>query len=303
MRDERGFALIAALGLLVALAALGLGMGLRLRLGWLAAANAVEHRRAEAVADDCLARYQARLKQATAVSDSWDSEALYAPDTVDTGDARAIGTATDLGAGLNLDLATEEELRRLFGALRIDAGAADRLAQAIADWRDPDDLRRARGAEAADYARKGLWVRPANGDFERLTELKSVLGMTDETYSRVRDFLTVRGSGRVNLNAAPRPVLLALPGMTETAVQVLERRRNARRPVRSLSELQSLLPAGGREALLPHIPALESRTVFETRELEVTCAGEAAGSPVRAIVRAVLVRTPEEPVMTWRQSE
>ncbi len=303
MRDRRGFALIAALGLLVALSALGLGMGFRLRLGRLAVANSAEHRRAAAAADGCLAALRARLSEAMDTgADRWKTAELFAPDTSDAGEARAIGTAADLGARLNLNRAREEELRRLFVALRIDAGVAERLAQAIADWRDGDDLRRARGAESADYERQAMWTRPANADFEQLSQLESVLGMTPELHIRIRDFLTVRGTGRVNLNAAPRPVLLALPGMTEGAVRVLESRRDTRRPVLSLSELQALLPAGSREALLPEIPALESRVVFETRELEVICQGEAMGSPTRAVVRAVLARTPNEAVVIWRQS-
>ncbi len=302
MRGERGFALIAALGLLVALAAVGLGMGFRLRLSRLGAANATEHASAAAVAEAALAEFRARL-DATGGADSWDAPNLAWPDPVEFGEVRAVTTATDIGSRLNLNRASEEELRRLFVALRIDAGDADRIAQAIADWRDPDDLRRARGAEHAEYERRGLWPRPANGEFERLSELGSVLGMNPGLYARMKDHLTVRGTGRVNLNAAGRPVILALLGMTEQAARVLADRRPTRRPVRSLSELQSLLPSGPREALLPHIPALESRVLFETRELDVICEGEVVGSPVRARIRAVLGRTPDQAVVTWRQSE
>lgn len=303
MRGERGFALIAALGLLVALAAVGLGMGFRLRLSRLGAANAIEHARAAAVAEAALAEFRGRLDATAGDADSWSSPETAWPDTVEFGGLRAVTTATDIGSRLNLNRASEEELRRLFIALRIDAGDADRIAQAIADWRDPDDLRRARGAEQAEYQRRGLWPMPANGEFERLSELSAVLGMNPGLYARMKDHLTVRGTGRVNLNATGRPVLLALPGMTEQAAGALSDRRATRRPVRSLSELQSLLPSGPREALLPHIPALESRVLFETRELEVICEGEVVGSPVRARVRAVVGRTLNQAVVTWRQSE
>lgn len=310
---ERGFALLAALALLVAFGVVGLALGLELRITRLSAANAAEHARAMEAAHAGIARTQSRLGRlldrarsgrffdARLARDPW-AVADSTSDTVSVSDARSVVHIADLGTRLNLNVATEDELRRLFTALRLDPGEADRLAQRIADWRDGDDLRRGRGAEAADYTKAGL-VPPRNAAFEQLHELRDVLGMTDRHYSRVRPYLTVLGTGRVNLNAADRVVVLALPGMSEAAVKALRDRRLAGRPVGSVSELLQLLPSGPREMLLPETPRLEGRTVFDSRELEVVSDGALPGSPVRARVRAVVARAGDQAVVVWRQAE
>ncbi|MGH7517991.1 MAG: general secretion pathway protein GspK [Gemmatimonadales bacterium] len=303
MRDRRGFALLAALGLLVAMSTVGLALALRLRVSRLGAANAVEHAQALAAAEGGVAELRARLTDRRRGPDRWDRILDQPIDTIAFAGARAAITLRDLGARLNLNRASEDELRRLFTALRIDAGEADRLAQTIADWRDTDGFRRARGGELDEYVKRGSLERPRNGDFDHLSELSTVLGMTPERYTQLRTFLTVHGTGRLNLNAAERPVLLALSGMTEQAVKVLSDRRAARRPVRTLSELQTLLPSGARDVLLPRIPELEARVVFETRELEVVSDAQLPGSPVRARVTVLLARAGDEAVVTWRQIE
>ena len=69
------------------------------------------------------------------------------------------------------------------------------------------------------------------------------------------------------------------------------------------NELQSLLPSGARDVLLPRIPELEARVVFETRELEVVSDARLSGSPVHARVTVLLARAGDEAVVTWRQVE
>src|SRR5690606_8405821 len=123
--------------------------------------------------------------------------------------------ARDAGSQLHLNVADEEELRRYFSALRMDYGKADRLAQAIMDWRDLDQSHRARGAERDDYLAAGSAVLPADGPFRRVSDLRFVMGMTSADYDLLSPHLTLFGSGRINLNSAPREVLLALPGVTE----------------------------------------------------------------------------------------
>jgi type II secretory pathway component PulK len=303
--SNRGFALIATLGLLVAFGTVGLTLGLQLRVTRIGVANAVEHARALEAAHAGVAHARSRLaellRDGRLGRDRWaiaDSTA----DTVYVGDAAAEVHVADLGTRLNLNVATEDQLRRLFVALRMDAGESDRLAQRIADWRDEDELRRRRGAEAPQYAKEGL-PPPRNAPFERVTDLRDVLGMTDRYYARVRPYLTTRGTGRVNLNAAERPVLLALPGMSEEAVKILRDRRMGSRPITNVTELLQLLSSRGREALLPEAPSLEGKVVFETRELEIVSRSKLPGSPVHARVHAVLAGAGEHAVLVWRQAE
>jgi general secretion pathway protein K len=302
---------MAALWLLVAFAAIGLELGLRSRAARLGIANRIETTRVLAAADGGLQEARARLTRGLVAGQdarSTDAETMLDPwrtpqrlfrDSLRLGGVHVRVRISDAGAALDLNTADVDELRRLFGALRVDFGQADRLAQAIADWRDPDNLRRARGAEAADYARAGLTTRPGNRPFARLIELAEVFGMTPALYAKISPFLTVRGAGRVNLNAAPRPVLLALPGMSEETVRVLLGRRAAGRPVHQLGELSLALTSGARELLLANQVALMNRTTFDTRDVVVTSEGWLDGSPVRARVEAEMVRAGGEAVVVW----
>ncbi|HEX6616912.1 MAG TPA: type II secretion system protein GspK [Gemmatimonadales bacterium] len=313
MRSERGFALIAALWLLVILSAVGLEFGLRARARRLAAANVLESSRAVAAAEAGIAAAHAELADLIAASgragsmdadrrlDPWATWATLPADTISLGDARFHVTLSDPAARLNLNRADEQELRRLFVALRIDAGVADRMAQAIADWRDPDELTRGRGAERPDYLRAGALVLPANAPFESPAELRYVKGVTPELYDRVRGSLTVVGTGRINLNTASRPVLLALPGMSEQAATVLLRRRTSRRPVRSLEDLARDLSTGPREALVDATGRLLPCVVFETRELFASSEGWTIGSPVRGRVDALFARAGDATFLVWRR--
>jgi general secretion pathway protein K len=315
LKAERGFALVAALWLLVALSVVGLEFGLRSHARHLAAANALEASRASAGVAAGLADAQAllaRLAREPAtlgaadpnrLLDSWAGFASFLGDTSSIGEVRYRVSFHDANAALHLNRATEDELRRLFLGLHVDFGVADRLAQAIMDWEDADDLHRARGAERADYLRAGLAVLPADRPFDRLSDLRHVMGMTPEIYRLVRPHLTLLGTGQVNLNAASRPVLLALPGMTEQSVGLLLRRSGGSRPVRTLAELGNELPAAPRKALQDHFAELSARVVFETRELIATADGWTDGSPVHVTATGLFARAGSNAVMVWRSEE
>ena len=305
MRTDRGFALIAALWLLVALSALTLEVSLVARERRLAAANTLEAAQARAAADAGLEHARGRLAAVLrgGALDPWRRPDSLLPQTVALGDARYRVALRDAGSALNVNRATEAELRRFFVALRVDAGKADRLAQAIMDWRDADDLRRARGAERADYVRDGSPMLPRNGPFQTIEELGYVKEMTPEILALARPHLTLLGSGQVNLNAAPRPVLLALAGIGEEAAGVLLRHQEARRLIRSLAELSLELSSGARAALQAETTALLGRAAFETREVEAVSDGWAEGSPVQVRDRGLLVRARDVAFLVWRRAE
>jgi general secretion pathway protein K len=302
VRNRRGFALLAALWLLVALSVVGLEFGLRARAHRLSTANVTEHGRATAAAEAGIADAHALLAEllnrpgsiargdVDRTLDPWGGPELFLGDSVVLDGARYRVTLADAGAALHLNRATEEQLRSFFAALRIDFGKADRLAQAIMDWRDGDDLHRARGAEREDYLALGAAVLPENRPFERLSDLRHVLGMTAEIYALVRPYLTLLGTGQVNLNSASRPVILALPGMTDRSVAIVLRRRSGRQPLRNLMELANELPTEPREALQSHFAALLPLVAFATREVMATSTGWVDGSPVRAVVTGLFAR-------------
>ena len=313
---ERGFALVAALWLLATIGAVMLDLSLRARQRRLVAANAVEaaaaRLAAEAGLEHALQRLAARAQASESLAGTLDPELLWDPwagaDTV----LRApvpIGHATyrlslgDPGAALHLNLASEDQLRTFFAAFGLDFGEADRLAQRIADWRDPDQVRRPRGAERADYLARGRLVLPADRPFERVDELRDVEGMTEALYRRVAPHLTLLGSGRVNLRLAPRPVLLTLPGFGEEAVRVLEHVRRTRRPLSSVYELALALSPPARAALEAELPRLAMLTTLETAALVVVSEGEAEDGRFRARVEALVVRAGGGARVAWRRAE
>jgi general secretion pathway protein K len=309
-----GFALLAALWLLVALSIASLALGEVARARRLAAANLGEGVAAQAAAQAGVEALRARLARRlaqgqelgaapTELLDPWHGVDSLLADIVSVGAARVAVRARDVGTALNLNRATEDELRRLFVALRIDAGQADRLAQCIMDWRDPDDLHRPRGAERDAYLQAGASVLPRNGPYQTLPELLGVQGMTSGVYDHVRPYLTLLGSGQVNLNSADRPVLLALPGITEEAVAVLLRYRRQGKTLGNVTDLERDLSPGPRAALTVALPALLAQTTTETREVEVTSEGWLPGSPVRGRVTALLVRARSTAFYVWSRTE
>ena len=121
----------------------------------------------------------------------------------------------------------------LLAALLVAAGAeaelAERVAGAIVDWRDVDDLGQPVGAaEDPQYAAAGLPYGAKDAPFQDVGELQQVLGMTPALYAAVAPHVTVysampspdpRYAGAVVLQALgidPQPVLeqrQPLPGV------------------------------------------------------------------------------------------
>ncbi|WP_339749002.1 hypothetical protein [uncultured Maricaulis sp.] len=81
------------------------------------------------------------------------------------------------------------------------ADAPDRLASAILDWRDADDLVSNHGAEAQAYLRAGL-PPPANRPFASEDELADILGMPQQILPCLKTYVTVS-----SWREAPDPTL------------------------------------------------------------------------------------------------
>lgn len=124
----------------------------------------------------------------------------------------------DEGGKVDLNAARDELLEGLFESIGLGPDEATALTDAVRDYTDDDDLRRANGVEAADYRAAGL-AEPKNARFEAVQELLQVYGMTPDLYRALAPALTVY-SGRPGIDprVAPPAALLALPGNDEVAV-------------------------------------------------------------------------------------
>ena len=242
-RARRGVALLATLWLVVAIAALTLAVARGSRTRRLSTANAAEALRARAAAeagiDHAVARL-ARLLDDGAAAGARDPRLLLDPwattlaaaalDTTHLDGAAYLVRVADAGTRLDVNAASEAELRALLRGLRVDDAAAARLTARLLDWRDADDEPRAGGAERVAYLAAEAPLLPPNHDLASPDDVRHLLGVDASLVARLIPYLRVRGSGRVNVNAAPAPVLLALPGASPgLADAVLAARRAGRR--------------------------------------------------------------------------
>jgi type II secretory pathway component PulK len=328
---------MAALWLIVALSALGLDAALRSKAQRLNAANHLDNTRAReaALAGSEYARarltaallerreqVEAEIRRQTAGrtltaaqsrnllmsqlagDDPWFEPSRYIAPMMALGEAEFEVYARDTGLMLNINQASEEMLLGfLASGLRLDYGWASRLAAAIADWRDDDDLPRTNGAERDDYITAGAAVLPPNRSFNNVDELRHVMGMTPELFAGIRPHLTTLGSGRINVNAAPPAVLAAVPTFTPDIVAMLLRFRDAGQFIRNTTELRTLLgpayspPTGGA------LQDFNRRVTFATNEVEIVSRGQVTGSPVYTTVRSVVGRSDAAALLLWRRIE
>jgi type II secretory pathway component PulK len=343
IRDERGFILIAVLWLLVAIAAVGLDAGLRGRSERLAVANSVDDSRARAAAYAGAEYARSRLtaamlaradelraevaeqsrnargggrgnsrtqsverlfRSADPMEDPWRDPSGLLMDQISLGDSNFRLQVRDTGAAVNLNQADEEMLRNFFAqGIGLDFTEADRITQAVLDWRDEDEIPRVGGGERDEYLDAGLPVLPPNRPFASLDELRFVLGMTREAFEAAAPHLTLIGSGRINVNAAPEAVLLAVPGMTPGLAGELIRNRESGYFPRNNDEFMEMVPAAvtgsGRQAERQ----LQARITFATNEVEILSEGWVEGSPVSALVHLVVSRASEGALVVWRRVE
>jgi general secretion pathway protein K len=221
--------LIVVLWLTILLTVIGSGFAFSMRSEALSARNALSLAQARAIADGAVERVAFELQRPRTLADVWVADGQ--PHAWTDGEVTIVARAVDESARINLNMAPEPLLKGLLTAVGgLDADAAQNLVDAIADWRDPDDLRRANGAEESDYRAAGRSYRPANAPFETVGELQRVLGMTPALFARIAEALTVY-SYRPGINAATasRDVLLAHPGVTADVVDAfLAQRQEAR---------------------------------------------------------------------------
>ena len=314
MRSRRdGFALMAALWLVVLIGLTGYELSLHSHLQRLSIANALERSQGVAAADAGLRTARALLENRLArvlslatpaeqqSYDPWVDVQRFAPDTTALGGERFVLRMFDAGSRLQINRATEDDWRRFFTGLRLDANAADRLAQRIMDWRDADEFRRAHGAERAEYLQAGARRLPSNMDFAAVGELKDVDGITPDLYNRIRENLTTLGTGQINVNSAGENVLRSLPGLgDETIAMILSMQRN-RVLVHSWQDLSPRLSSGARSALNEAASELLQRASFAAVEVVAESEGWEEGSPVHVHGEALFARGGDALFTVWQR--
>jgi general secretion pathway protein K len=136
----------------------------------------------------------------------------------------------DESGKIDINAASLTTLTAMFKAIGIEQVEADRLAAAVVDWRDVDDLVSINGAEDNDYESAGLSYGAADAPFTTIGELQQVLGMTYDRYAKLQNDITIYGGmDRPNPAFASALALQTIADIDPLlAQQLLEMRRRFR---------------------------------------------------------------------------
>jgi general secretion pathway protein K len=215
------------------------------------------------------------------------------------------------------------QLKALTEVIGIPKPDADIIVDAILDWIDVDKVPHANGAEDDYYQTLRPPYLAKNKPMSVLEELLLVRGVTPDYYFGHREktadgqiieryglsrYLTahlpsVIGS-RINVNSAPLPVLLSIPGLSPGAAQTIVERRQVR-PFRDLGEInRDLGPSLGNalgyiSAQLPSTPIAAVYTLVAS--------AHRGNSKVRRIIRAIVKIDPNDPnnrykIIYWNEN-
>ena len=289
-RPDRGVALVIVIWTLALLAVIALSFTRGTRNQVVLARNVVENAQASALADAGVYRAAAALLSRRAAG-RWRADQTPYTLALDGGSVRV--SIQYEGGRIDLNTASGPLLRGLFLSVGLDADASEALVDAVADWRDENDLRRLKGAEERDYRAAGLPLGPKNGPFETVEELRQVIGVTPELYRRLVPALTVySGQPGIDLATAPREALLAIPGVERDEIESFLEARGARGSDAGIDA--SLAPAGS----APY--------VSRPRALVYSIRAEARSAGGSVFVREAVVqltRLPSEPIRfrAWKR--
>jgi len=176
-----------------------------------------------------------------------------------TGEKRKMFGAQDVQSRININTAEHDVLVRLIeNVAGVDTYTADIIGSSIIDWRDEDNLSLPNGAEDKYYRSLRDSYNCKDLPFETLEELSYVKGMNNDILQKIKPYITIFGSGTVNINTTSRPVLEAL-GLGEPVIKkIIEFRcgedaveataddfvfKNANAVVAELSQVFSLSPS------------------------------------------------------------
>jgi general secretion pathway protein K len=239
MTNQRGIALIVVILMISIIVALTIQLNRDMRSEVYEAANLSDQAQLRYVAESVLYAGEAVLlndrNQYDALTEDWANTEMFSLRAAEFFDKASFKlTIEDIGGRIPINLLVsgnaynvpirEMLLRLLTGSyFRLEEGAAEEVTDAIKDWIDADSETTDRGVES----------RVKNAPLDCIEELMMIKGVSRELFYGSERFyglvncLTVFGDGKININTAPKPVLLALSAqMTSEAVEALDRYRH-----------------------------------------------------------------------------
>jgi general secretion pathway protein K len=203
----------------------------------------------------------------------------------------------DESGKVDINAAPDVVLKSLMLNLGIPEEETDTIVDSIMDWKDSDDLHRLHGAESDYYQSLQNPYKAKNARFDSLEELLLVKGVTpDVLYGNgerkgIIDFLTVFSKrNKINVYAAPREVLMAIPGMTPELADGIISARGEQEAAGQMS-IQSIL--GENYSLMSRYIMTGSSNVYS-----IDAVGKKANEKGAYAIRATIVLssapTPDE---------
>lgn len=118
-------------------------------------------------------------------------------------------------------------IRRIFLRWGMKPEAVSALQDALKDWVDADENVSLNGAEKREYEKEGLEGMPFNRPFKELDEMLLVRGMEEVSFffPSWKDWFTVHGDGRIDVNDAREDIIAALADVPLERVAPLSRFR------------------------------------------------------------------------------
>lgn len=244
MKKQQGVALIVVLLIVALIAIIATNITSRNQLAMRRTINLTEYDQAYWYAMSAEQLIKKVLKQDLSNSEgrvylqqNWATSDVVFP--VEQG--QIAGKVTDLRSCFNLNGLSQASTENEFGqpqmpvaveqfksfliALGMDDFAAERLSQTVKDYVDADGTSSPFGAEDADYESRTVPYKAANILMHDKTELRAVIGVTQELYQKIAPYICViPGNDKqiVNVNTITLEHAALLAGMLENKISVGE---------------------------------------------------------------------------------
>ena len=203
----------------------------------------------------------------------------------------------DESGKVNVNMASEEQIRALVEAAGIEKNEADIITDSILDWRDSDREHRLNGAEDDYYQTLNPPYKAKNRRLETVEELLLVRGIRTEyfygypqrdpngsviyKYGLSRYFTVYSSRNQINVNFAPLPVLRSVPGMPAEAAELIYKRRLTK-PFKSVEDITREVPVNIGTTAKPLL------TTDQTGIYTLTAWAHSERSKARRVIRAVI---------------
>ncbi len=308
--DENGVVLIALLWILTILAVISLSFSRETFVEVAAARNERDLTDAYYIARAGLATtiYQIYVKNFL-MPQTQPSQLTQEPDAIDLGrvtgqfgDGKYVVDVEDENGKVNINYSSPDQIKALLMAIGIQSPDLDIIADSIIDWRDGDNIPLPNGAENDYYQSLQPPYFAKNGALTTVEELLMIRGMTPDYYFGHREktadgqileryglsrYITVySNSNRINVNYAPLPVLMSIPGVTpDLAQKICERRQQ--RPFTVDDFNKELGPSLGPQAM--GVLSVQRGTIFS-----LTAHASRGDSKAQRVIYAVVSMDPRE---------